>query len=219
MKDLKELAGKYNPVDQQAQNKPLVIDEFSKGIINKVFEQLAIIFPAWKYNWKTDKELNDAKMEWTKAFSENGINTVEQIKDGFSNARKHDSDFLPSCGKFILWCKPSFEDMGWPSVQDALKQCIKHRGNQKMFRPQNIYVRPMIIELCKIVDWWQMNNASNAQERKLADKHFTEKYMKLLNSGYQEPIESEVERLPTEETVKEGMSEQQKLDQKKRSQA
>jgi hypothetical protein len=222
MKDVKSLVqnfqqGQIQPQGQhQLQNN---IPPVVKQLVDQVFKQLKVICPAYEHSLPTEQAVNDCKKEWVKAFYENNINQVELVKAGLAGVRRSDSDFLPSCGKFISWCKPSPEDMGWPSVQDALKQCIKHRANQKMFRPQNIYIRPMIIELCKTVDWWQMNNDSNAQQRKLADKHFTDKYMELLNSGYQEPIESEVERLPTEEKVKEGMSEQQKLDQQKRSQA
>ncbi len=102
-----------------------------------MFTQLSIIFPAWKHNWKSDdptnpdKILNLAKMEWTKAFNENGINTLEQIKFGFAKARKLESNFLPSCGVFIGWCSPSAEDLGYPSEQQALKMCVSYRADVK----------------------------------------------------------------------------------------
>ena len=44
------------------QEKP-VIDEFAKSIINRVFDNLAIIFPAWQYNWKTQQQIDGAKRE------------------------------------------------------------------------------------------------------------------------------------------------------------
>ena len=106
MKDLTEIMKNINR-GGLAENKEIIIDDFAKSIINKVFEQLSKIFPAWQYNWKTQKEIDGAKMEWTKAFNENNINTLEQIKYGFAKARKSETDFLPSCGKFISWCEPS----------------------------------------------------------------------------------------------------------------
>lgn len=220
MKDIKNLVNNYQPIAEKKED--MVIDDFAKNIIDRVFNNLATIFPAWKHNWKSDdpndpdKVLRSAKREWTKAFVESEINTIEQIQTGFAKARKSNSDFLPSPGKFISWCKQSPEDMGWPSVNEALKQCIKHRNNQKFVVPQNIYIRPMIVKLCKRVDWWLMNNANNQADRKKADEHFFEKYMELLNSGYVEPQQTEHDRLPTQEVVKAGMSEQQKADKQKR---
>ena len=223
MKDLKQLVNNFKPaaVNSQIQNE-VVIDQFAKNIINQVFSQLSIIFPAWKHNWKSDdpsnpdKILNLAKIEWTKAFNENNINTLEQIKYGFAKARKIESDFLPSCGKFISWCTPSPEDMGWPSENEALSKCIEHRSQSKLFGNKAKYCRPMIIELCKRVDWWFMSNVSNQNERKKADEHFGQVYSSLLNSGYTEPQETSHDKLPTQETVNAGLSDQQIEDKKNR---
>lgn len=219
MKDVKQLVKGFQnqPIKNQGQhqlqnNIPPVV----KQLVDQVFKQLKIICPAYEYSLPTEQMVNDCKKEWVKAFFENNINAVELVKAGLMGVRKSESDFLPSCGKFISWCTPSPEDLGWPSVHDALKQCIRHRSNQKFVVPQNIYIRPMIIELCKRVDWWLMYNANNQIERKKADSHFLEKYMDLLNSGYVEPQQTEHERLPTQEVVKAGMSEQQKSDKKKR---
>ena len=191
----------------------VVIDEFAKNIINKVFDQLSIIFPAWKYNWKTDQEISSAKMEWTKAFNENDITTLEQIKFGFAKARQSESDFLPSPGKFISWCKPSPEDLGYPSEQESLRKCISHKNKIKM----NIvsYESNFILQLCKQVDWWLMNRAADHGSQKKADIHFKETYLDLI-ANYKEPLESDSARLETSNIVKDRMSEQQLEDGRKR---
>ena len=79
MKDLKSMVKNFQAPSVRDD---IIIDEFAKSIIDKVFEQLSTIFPAWKYNWKTDRDLNLAKVEWTRAFNENNISTIEQIKFG-----------------------------------------------------------------------------------------------------------------------------------------
>ena len=211
MKNLTEIGANFNPIAQQ---KEVVIDDFAKNIINKVFDQLSVIFPAWKHAWPTDKELSAAKMEWTKAFNENGINTLEQIKYGFAKARKSESDFLPSCGKFISWCSPSPEDLGYPTEQQALRDCINYRNAKKMGIPN--YARPWLIELCKRVDWWLVSSASNQTEHRKAEKHFKDVYLEFVNSDYREPEETTHERLETREIVKGRMSEQQLEDGRKR---
>ena len=221
MKDLKSIAIKMggrgsakNALQRFAQEE-VVIDEFAKSIINKVFDQLSKIFPAWQYNWKTQKEIDGAKMEWTKAFNENDIRTMEQIKHGFAKARKSETDFLPSCGKFISWCSPSPEDLGYPSEQQALRKCIEYRNKMKMGIIIN--ARPFIVELVKCIDWWLMNAASNQVEHKEADKHFKDEYLKLINSDYQEPVETPHERLETTEVVSERMSPEQIKDRGNRA--
>ena len=213
---MKVLSALVNNFKTTAYQKPedIFIDDFAKNIIDKVFNQLSIIFPAWKYNWKSDdplhpdKILEAAKMEWTKAFNENDIRTEAQIKLGFAKARKSESDFLPNCGKFISWCKPTPEDLGYPSEQEALKKCISYNANKKL----NIesYANPVIIELAGRIDWWIMTNP------KLSDKHFRETYMSLINSGWESPQEYESARLETSNVVKDRMSPQQTKDAKNR---
>lgn len=187
-----------------------------KTIVDNLFDQLAFVYPAWKYTWDTEEKIKGAKKEWVKSFFENDVNTTEQIAAGLKKARSTDTDFIPSCGKFVSWCKPSPENMGWPSSHEALKKCIDFRSHKKLFGDKAKYCRPMIIELCKKLDWWLMNNANNQVERRKADNHFLETYMELLNSGYVEPEQTDFDRLPTQETVKAGMSDQQKADKQKR---
>lgn len=220
MKELTDLINNYKPITKHEDD--LVIDEFAKNIIDRVFNNLAIIFPAWKHNWKSDdasdpdKILRSAKREWTKAFVENNISTMDQISFGFTKARQADTDFLPSCGKFISWCKPSPEDLGYPTEQQAMRLCITHRNNQKMFTPQNLHIRPMIVELCTRIDWWLINTASSQADHKKASKHFNEEYLNLVNSDYQEPKETTHERLETKKVIIERMSPEQKEDGRKR---
>ncbi len=213
MKDLSQIAKGINRNDiTEHQEKP-VIDEFAKSIINRVFDNLAIIFPAWQYNWKTQDQIDGAKREWTKAFIENKICTMEQISYGFAKARKSGSDFLPSCGKFISWCTPSAEDKGFPSEQKALEQCVSHRNKVKMHIDSN--ASHFIQTLCKCVDWWKMNTANGQNQVAAANKAFKEEYLHLIDT-YQEPIEVPGARLETSEKVRGRMSEQQLEDGRKR---
>ncbi len=197
--------------DHTLQNK---IPPIVKSIVDSLFDQLAFVFPAWKYTWDTEEKIKGAKKEWVKAFFENDINTKEQIAHGLRKARKMDSDFLPSCGKFVSWCNPSPEDLGYPPEQKALMLCSSHRSKMKMNLQSN--ARPLIIELCKRVDWFLMNSASNQSEHKKADAHFKSEYAALINSGYQEPKETPHERLETREVVNDRMTPEQLEDKKQR---
>jgi hypothetical protein len=213
---MKDLSQMVKGIDRnnitEHQEKP-VIDEFAKGIINRVFDNLAIIFPGWQYNWKTQEQINGAKREWTKAFIENNICTMEQISHGFSKARKSETNFLPSCGVFISWCTPSPEDLGYPSEARALEQCVTHRNKIKMHLDSD--ASHFIQTLCKCVDWWVMNTANGQNAVNVAKKLFREEYLNLI-ATYQEPVETPSQRLETSSKVRGRMSEQQLEDGRKR---
>ena len=53
-----------------------IIYNYAKNIIAKYFDQLSLIFPACKHTLPTKKNLSLPKMEWTKAFNENNINSL-----------------------------------------------------------------------------------------------------------------------------------------------
>ncbi len=197
--------------DHSLQNK---VPPIVKTIVDSLFDQLAFVFPAWKYTWDTEEKIKGAKKEWVKAFFENDITTKEQIAHGLRNARKQDSDFLPSCGKFVSWCNPSPEDLGYPSEQTAVRLCVSYRAKLKLNLPT--HTRPLIMELCKHIDWFLMNAASTQPEHKKAEAHFKAEYMSLINSGYQEPEESTVERLETSDIVVDRMSPEQLESRKNR---
>lgn len=207
MRNMADIVKNINIAEHQ--EKEIVVDTFAKNIINKVFDQLSNIFPAWKHNWKSDdplnpdKALNAAKQQWTKAFIENKICTMEQISYGFAKARKSETDFLPSCGKFISWCSPSAEDLGFPSEQKALEQCISHRNKVKMHIDS--HASHFIQTLCKCVDWFQMNTANGQNQIASANKAFKEEYLHLI-ANYKEPIETNSARLETSEVTRERLS-------------
>lgn len=185
------------------QEKEIVVDTFAKSVINKVFKELALIFPAWKHNWKDEEQLNSVKLQWTKAFIENKICTMEQISYGFAKARKSETDFLPSCGKFISWCSPSAEDLGFPSEQQALEQCVTHRNKVKMHIDS--HASHFIQTLCKCVNWFQMNTANGQQQIAAANKAFKEEYLHLI-ANYEKPKETNHNRLETSEVTRKRLS-------------
>lgn len=217
MKSMKDLVSNINMTEHK--EKEIVVDDFAKNVINKVFKELALILPAWQYAWKSDdpqnpdKVLNAAKQQWTKAFIENNICTVEQISHGFAKARKYESDFVPSCGKFISWCTPSPEDLGYPSEAKALEQCITHRNKEKMHIDS--HASHFIQTLCKCVDWWLMNTANGQNQVAVAKKLFREEYLNLI-ATYQKPVETPSQRLETSEVTSKRMSPNQLQDQRAR---
>lgn len=83
---------------------PVVTDE-TRRFVNQIFIELQAAFPAWKHTFPTNESLSTAKVTWMKALVEARIVRKEQIAQGLRVARQCESDFFPSVGKFISWCK------------------------------------------------------------------------------------------------------------------
>lgn len=92
------------------------------AIIKNVFIALQANFPAWRQVWPDVESLNAAKKEWTKAFIEAGVSSMELIQNGLRHCRQHSSNWPPSTGVFIKWCKQAAdtpESLGLPSTDKA----------------------------------------------------------------------------------------------------
>lgn len=154
-----------------------------KILVDQVFKQLASIFPAWQQAWKTQQAIDTAKKEWVKAFIENDVNTVDQLRHGFKKARASDSVFLPSVGKFIKWCKPSLEDFGIDDPQILAKKVINYHHSSRGFgdepRRTDGY-DPFVVAVYRSLDWFSF---SQMTEEKAALK-VERVALSLLKNGY-----------------------------------
>jgi hypothetical protein len=77
----------------------------SEQVINKIFIELAAIYPAWKNAFPNQQALDECKRQWMKAFKENGLDQWEYIERGLKEARADKNPFLPSVGQFVDWCR------------------------------------------------------------------------------------------------------------------
>ena len=102
------------------QNRPLV-NETAERLVNRVFEQLLASCPRLSYY--TAEQVVTVKQQWILGFAENGITTVEQVKQGMKALRAKEDDFVPSVGKFIGWCKVvDYTQLGLPTLEKLLKR-------------------------------------------------------------------------------------------------
>ena len=139
----------------------------AKSLVDKVFDQLASIFPAWKQAWPDQEATNAAKIEWVKAFLENGVNSIDHLKEGFRMARSSDSDFLPSPGKFAKWCVQSDFD-----VDGAY---IRFLNREKPENEVEVITRGEIGFNCR--------SASEHEAKKIFERHYTVNYKKWLKGS------------------------------------
>ncbi len=91
----------------------------SAEVINWLFKELRSSFTAFKQAWPDQETYNQAKKTWLKAFVLSGINRIEQLQHGLNKCYLMEKPFVPTPGEFITWCKPSPQDLGFPSTDEA----------------------------------------------------------------------------------------------------
>lgn len=141
------------------------INDTAKHLVDRVFEQLKSIFPAWQYAWKDARAIDAAKVEWVKAFLEGNVNTIEQLREGFKHARASESDFLPSSGKFVQWCNKS--------VCDPTDGYIRFVNRKEAQHPVEVETRSQVGFNCR--------SATAEKAEKIWNKHYKINYQKWVN--------------------------------------
>lgn len=121
--DREQMRRVANNLPEQHQDRPKL--EQVAQIINSVFAQLLAAFPAALAN-RTQGDLDAMRGQWTLAFAENGITTMEQVKAGMRVARRQEKPFLPSPGQFIAWCRESGDALG-VTVDDIMGEYWRWR--------------------------------------------------------------------------------------------
>lgn len=117
------------------QSEPQSYSDVVDQIVNECLRQMAIIKPSLNYtSFKTPDEKEMYGAQLLTAFNESGINSVSQIKIGLKRLREDASDFAPSIGKFVLWCKPTLSEMGllepYHAYKEASVNCGSNSGNR-----------------------------------------------------------------------------------------
>lgn len=75
-------------LQKNEQNRPLAVADNPNGklsgevenLVDRIFEQLLASCPSIQY-W-TEKQIATAKQQWILGFAENGIRTIEQVRQG-----------------------------------------------------------------------------------------------------------------------------------------
>lgn len=127
MKSASSIAKHISPVSLPAQavRPPVQIDQATASVVNKLFAELKAIFPAWRQAWPDDRAESAAKRSWVIGFMDAGITRIEQIKFGVQQCRREGTDFAPSVGKFVAWCRPTAEMLGLPCEDKAFAEAVR----------------------------------------------------------------------------------------------
>lgn len=111
-----------------------VVNDNAVKLVDALFDNLIRLFPAARHTvLATADDVSAMKRQWILGFAEGGITTVDQVRAGVRRARLEDSDFWPSCGKFIGWCRESVRaDADLPSDEQVVAEF--HRYARESYR-------------------------------------------------------------------------------------
>lgn len=166
-----------------------VVNGGAEKLVDLLFTNLMQVFPAAKQTaLSTPAEVAAAKRQWILAFAENGITTVEQLQAGMRMARQQESDFWPSCGKFIGWCKAGAAvSAGLPSVDEVEADFRRYCANRGG-RPEDFdWSAPVVYWIVTDVRRQMLqHNLTEAEVRKSIQHHLN-RWAKRLASGERVP--------------------------------
>lgn len=114
-------------VDQITDPPQRALTDHDSQMVSMLFEQLKIVFPAWKHAFPSDDSQRRALAEWTRALVDADCTSREQLQLGMRVAREQEIPFFPSTGMFIKWCQITPEALGLPTLDQALADVARHR--------------------------------------------------------------------------------------------
>src|SRR5271156_2223818 len=147
----------------------------TEQVVDEIFIKLEAIFSGFKYTWPTDEKIENAKREWVLAFLDSDVKEIEKINIGLSKLRHLDSNFPPSPGQFIKLCEPSFEELGWPSIDAAYREAVALSHPQMVKNWTHAAIKETVTRIGSF-------NFSHMPE-KVSRKKFEEVYKKLMNES------------------------------------
>lgn len=118
-------------------NLPTMVEEKrirAEQAINKLFEELKGIYPAWKAAFETPEDFQNTRRVWLETLISEKI-TPKRVEGGIQAARSDKSPFIPSVGQFVAWCRESLKAeyavLGLPSEEEAVQRFKSYMGYHK----------------------------------------------------------------------------------------
>lgn len=156
-------------------NQPTQSDamEFISSQFNGLFRQLCQIFPGFRATVKTQDDLNEMRRQWVLAMLEGGIRTREQIDAGLKVARQVESDFLPSCGKFVAWCQQGNpQRAGLPTAEQLYSELMNYCKRRGDYASAEEYPWKSAAQYWLVIDLYdamRLNRMTDSEVRKKAE--------------------------------------------------
>lgn len=152
------------------------LDPTATQHVNDIFRALQAAFPAWRTAFPDNASLRAAKASWVKGLMAAGVTDFNQIARGVEKARLSESDFFPSVGKFVGWCRLSPEDMGLPPEDTAWSEACQHSHHVFI----HSWSHPGVYEAGRRVGWFDIRICSGERRLHGLRKAFSAHYAAVL---------------------------------------
>lgn len=131
------------------------------AVMDKLFNQLTVICPAWHKALPSDESVANFKTVWLEEIINANIRNWKLLVRGLDRCKQSKNPFLPSIGQFIEWClQEDYADLGLPDEATLLARVKAFQGygmdNLDKFKFQSNAEYWLITTLycrCKTSEW------------------------------------------------------------------
>ena len=99
-----------------------ILDPHVNDVVNKIFLVFYANCVGFDTQFKDTQKLSLVKSEWVSEFSKIGFNAIGKIQRGIDKTRSTSPINIPRLAEFISWCKPSSDDLGLWTKEQAYKR-------------------------------------------------------------------------------------------------
>jgi len=165
----------------------------SAKIINRLFIFFEYTCPGFRKQFpeNTSDKLNYVKLQWTKAFIDSGINTIESIERGIKYCRIESPICIPRIKDFLSWCKPRAEEFGIPDIDYSYQEAIK---NSSPYHLPKSWTHKFIEQVTKNCGLYELSHLPSQKSFELF-KYFYEKNLNDLLNGKDIYVSNNVKQL------------------------
>jgi Replication protein P len=188
------------------------LDPLTVMVVNRLFNFFEASCPGYdKQFGGNDTKLKTQKINFARAFMDEGISRIEQVEHGVKKCRRESPINTPTVGQFLNWCTPSAEELGlWPKDK-AYKKAMEI-NRQFADIPQSISPEQLAIIKHAIQETgsFDLRNKSEAQTKpifernyEIAVRDFIKGNLKTIPKGIEDKEKENIE-LRKQEEIKKG---------------
>ncbi len=163
----------------------------AQTIIDEAFSVLTSLFPAWRHHLRNDEAISDYKKQLVKGMLEQRITNKAMVRAGIERARREPTDFMPSVGKLLSWCKPTLDAYGLPDSKTASMEYIRWRSNKN-----SSISHPAVLVAGRTISSWDVQHMDSMTYEQAFERAYDIVIRRVFNG---EDIEADITRALSDE--------------------
>ena len=139
------------------------------AVMDKLFDHLTVICPAWHKSLPSDESVANFKTLWLEEIINAGIRNWRLLTRGLERCKQEKNPFLPSVGQFIEWClAEDYQALGLPDEERIYRRISQFMafGMEEVHR----FSFTNNAEYWLITGLYQRNRAGEWSEKKLQEE-------------------------------------------------